>query len=47
MMVSQCQFGIGLVNIVLNLPDWASEHFWGFKIGEVSFFFTFQHEYRG
>ena len=41
MMVSQCQFGIGLVNIVLNLPDWASKDFWGFKIGEVSFFFHF------
>lgn len=30
MMVSQRQFGIGLVNIVLILPDWASEDFWEF-----------------
>ena len=26
-MVSQRQFGIGLVNSVLNLPDWASKDF--------------------
>ena len=46
MTVPQHQFGIGLVNSVLNLP-WASEDFWELKIGEVRFFFTFQHEYRG
>lgn len=43
MMVSQRQFGIELVNSVLNLPDWASEEFSGFKIR----FFPFKHEYRG
>ena len=43
MTVPQRQFGIGLVNSVLNLP-WASEDFWGLKIEEVRFCFTFQDE---
>ena len=42
MMVSQHQYGIGQVNSVLNLPDWASEEFWDSKLEKSDFFFHVQ-----